>query len=146
MHCRKENMLTETKENLLGGEGRVLMTELLGEKIPHIRILKEVTLEPGSSIGVHPHHEEAEAYLILEGEATIQDQDSEYVLLAGEAHLCKNGDRHGVINKGDKNMRMIAIVATLAEYRKYGIYIRSPLGSRQWQRRRANGRAQERRP
>mgnify|MGYP002683226188 CR=1 FL=1 len=62
-------MAEEIVENMRGGKGKIGMTPLFETKIPHLRLLSKISLEPGSSIGSHQHHDEAEVYFVLEGRA-----------------------------------------------------------------------------
>lgn len=102
--------------NLLGGDGTILMTPLFSEKIPHLRLLNVVELEPGVSIGVHVHSAEAEAFYVLEGVGTILENDGEYrTLQPGDAHLCQSGEQHSLSNRGDATLRVLAIIPTVAE-------------------------------
>ncbi len=111
----KSDMATEVAENLRCGKGKVGMTPLFTAKIPHLRLLSEITLEPGSSIGAHPHHDEAEVYYVLEGEATVLDNLDEHVLKPGDAHLCPSGSSHALLNKSCSITRILAIIPTMAE-------------------------------
>ncbi len=102
-------------ENMRGGEGTVQMAPLFAAHIPHIRLLNEITLEPGCSIGEHLHENEAEVFYVLEGEATVWDDTAYVTLKAGEAHLCSSGSRHSLSNRGQSRMRLLAIIPTVAE-------------------------------
>lgn len=111
----KKDMKTTAKENMRGGTGTTNLTALFEEHIPHIRLLSVITLEPGTVIGAHGHEAEAEAYYILEGEATVCDQGAYKTLRPGDAHLCRDGEAHSLENRGDTTMRLLAIIPTLAE-------------------------------
>ncbi|OQA15208.1 MAG: HTH-type transcriptional regulator PuuR [Firmicutes bacterium ADurb.Bin356] len=108
-------MAEEIVENMRGGKGKIGMTPLFETKIPHLRLLSKITLEPGSSIGSHQHHDEAEVYFVLEGEAAVLDNGEEYILKPGDAHLCSSGGEHALLNKSASLTRILAIIPTLAE-------------------------------
>ena len=111
----QKDMASIIHHKLREGEGDTCMTPLFEEHIPHIRILAVITLEPGCSIGAHLHENESEAFYILEGEPTILN-DGEYITLhPGDAHLCRNGDKHSLMNRSDKPIRVLAIIPTMAE-------------------------------
>lgn len=106
----------KTNHNLLrGGEGVTGMIPIFNEKIPHMRLLNVVELEPGASIGLHKHEAEAEVYYILEGEATVFDEGENKLMRAGDAHLCRDGEEHMVKNTGTSLLRFLAIIPTLTE-------------------------------
>lgn len=116
MISTKKDRETTSAQNLRGGNGTIKMTPLFAEKIPHMRLLNEVELEPGASIGTHLHTAEAEAFYVLEGVATILENDGQArTLLPGEAHLCPDGEQHSLVNNGDTALRVLAIIPTVAE-------------------------------
>ncbi|MDL2257934.1 cupin domain-containing protein [Eubacteriales bacterium OttesenSCG-928-K08] len=103
-------------ENMRGGNGTICITQVFGEeKIPHMRLFAEITLEPGSSIGAHVHENEAEAFYILEGEATVVDNGNPVKLTPGQAHLCKDGEAHALQNNSSSIVRVLAAIPTEAE-------------------------------
>jgi len=106
---------TERKEHMRGGGGTILMTHIFGEHTPHLRLFAEITAEPGCSIGTHRHDGEAELFYVLEGEATVLDGDAYTTLRPGDAHLCRAGETHQLVNNGDKTTRVLAIIPTMAE-------------------------------
>ncbi len=111
----QKDMQPEVKVNMRGGDGSVAIMPLFLEHIPHLRLLSVVTLEPGCSIGQHPHEAEAEVYYVLEGEATVLDNGVYTTLFPGDAHLCRSGETHELRNNGTSTMRILAIIPTLAE-------------------------------
>ena len=111
----QKDMVADVKVNLRGGSGSVAMTALFEEHIPHLRLLSEITVEPGCSIGAHMHEAEAEVYYVLEGEATVLDGGVYKTLKPGDAHLCRSGESHELKNDGAQTMRILAIIPTMAE-------------------------------
>lgn len=111
----QKDMRPETKANMRGGNGSVSLMPLFDEHIPHLRLLSVITLEPGCSIGEHPHEAEAEVYYVLEGQATVMDNGTSYTLSPGDAHLCRSGESHELRNDGTSTLRILAIIPTLAE-------------------------------
>lgn len=103
------------KTNMRGGAGTVALAPLFEEKIPHLRLLSVITMEPGCSIGNHEHIDEAEVYYVLEGEATVIDDGVSYTLKPGDAHLCASGHAHTLLNNAATTMRLLAIIPTVAE-------------------------------
>ena len=98
--------------NLAGGEGepavRNLFTpEELGDRA---ELLAVITLEPGQSVGVHPHTSNGEAYFILEGGATMTEDGETRILGVGDAEFCADGHTHSIKNHTDKPMRFLAVI------------------------------------
>ena len=107
-----EMMQTDIKHNVQGGEGspkfRHLFTpEELGNRG---ELLAVITLEPGESVGVHPHTSNGEAYFILEGGATMTEDDESRILGVGDAEFCADGHTHSIKNHTDKPMRFLAVI------------------------------------
>ena len=68
------------------------------------------TLAPGASIGFHSHDSDSEIMYFLEGEATVLTHDGEEKLLPGQAHYCPMGSSHSLVNRGDRDLKFLAIV------------------------------------
>ena len=88
-----EMMQTDIKHNVQGGEGspkfrHLFSAEELGNRG---ELLAVITLEPGESVGVHPHTSNGEAYFILEGGATMTEDDETRILGVGDAEFCADG-------------------------------------------------------
>ena len=77
-----EMMETAVKHNAQGGEGSpkfryLFSAEELGNRA---ELMAVITLEPGESVGVHPHTSNGEAYFILEGGATMTEDGETRIL------------------------------------------------------------------
>lgn len=95
------------------GDGEVTFYDwLLAEEARgHGRLFSKIVIPPGASIGDHTHHEEFEAFYILEGEALINDNGTQIHLHAGDMHLCAEGDTHGTRNASeDTDLVMLALI------------------------------------
>lgn len=110
----KSSFEKSTKENMRGGDGVVKFNGIVcGENLPpHSRLISEIILEPGCSIGVHEHESECELFYILEGVATVTDNGEEYELGVGEAHMCYSKDSHGIRNDTKELVRFLAVIIT----------------------------------
>lgn len=108
---RNEQMEVMSRSNVKGGDGtyqsKVIFTP---EQVDKISLFALNTLPPKSSIGVHPHTTEGEAYVILEGEAVVQEDGVEYLLHAGDAEYCTGGHTHGIANRSDRVLKFLAII------------------------------------
>ena len=75
------------------------------------RLVAELTIRPGCSVGMHPHDPDAEIYYMLSGAlVSISADGSEEPFLPGDAMLTGGGDSHAVRNDTDKDAKMLAIV------------------------------------
>jgi mannose-6-phosphate isomerase-like protein (cupin superfamily) len=67
-----------------------------------------VDAEPGRgpSLHTHPYHE---LFVLLEGEATLDDGEEERVVRAGDLVVIPPGQPHGFANSGEGRLRQIDI-------------------------------------
>lgn len=99
-------------ENLRGGEGSILRHHLIpaADSCGKFKMCAVLTLEPGCTIGEHPHMPDAEFCWLLEGKLTIKDGDEEHIVYPGDAWICGNGDSHYTKNNFDEKAIFLAIV------------------------------------
>jgi mannose-6-phosphate isomerase-like protein (cupin superfamily) len=106
-------MKTEQKERLRDGEGVTHFTHLVDASTEkNLRLLAELTLEPGASIGKHPHVSETEYYLILSGTGTVDDDGKEVTVKPGDAVITGNGASHSIKNTGSVPLVFHAVIVT----------------------------------
>ena len=113
MVIQRKDMNVEVKEQMRGGAGSTAILHLVNcanEK--NIRMLAEITLEPGCSIGNHSHETETEYYIILSGSGLVNDNGSETPVRAGDAIVTGNGAAHSISNTGDVPLVFHAIIVT----------------------------------
>ena len=79
---------------------------------PKIRMASKVVLQPGCSIGPHPHEKDEEIIYILEGVATVNDDGAEILAYPGDAAICGGGKNHGVANNGREPLVYLAFIIT----------------------------------
>jgi mannose-6-phosphate isomerase-like protein (cupin superfamily) len=106
-------MKTEQKEKMRDGEGiasQVLLVDC--EKEKNIRLLAEMTLPPGASIGPHKHDAETEYYLILSGSGLVHDNGTDVPVKAGDAVITGNGAAHSIKNTGAVPLVFHAVIVT----------------------------------
>jgi quercetin dioxygenase-like cupin family protein len=107
-----EGIVEETKtvtarEQSVKGVARFLLdNDLEGEPI-HIHISQ---LEAGQRS--HPPHRHGgyEAFYMLEGEGTIEIEESKFVLRANEAMVIDPQKLHGIVNYSDSPIRYMVII------------------------------------
>ena len=99
-------------ENMSGGAGYILKEVLLGkeEMGEYCKLFGQVTLKPGCEIGYHEHHGETETYYIVEGSGVYTDNGEKYPVETGDVTFCKDGSGHGLLNTGDEDMVIIALI------------------------------------
>jgi len=76
----------------------------------HARLFNHITVNPGCSIGYHTHEHETEFYYILKGEAVFSDNGAESVLHAGDITSTGCGQGHGLENRSDAPVELIALI------------------------------------
>jgi mannose-6-phosphate isomerase-like protein (cupin superfamily) len=113
MVVKRNEMKTELKEQMRGGEGTVTLVHFTGcENEKNIRLLAEITLPPGASIGKHRHDAETEYFLIVSGSGMVDDNGVEKPVLAGDSIITGDGAYHSVKNTGDVPLVMNAAIVT----------------------------------
>lgn len=111
---KKSNDFTVSQiPNLKGGDGVVKIENFFDEcDFGGIgRLFGTTIIEPGGSIGEHTHIGEQEAYFILDGVASYNDNGTETKLYPGQLALCRDGESHAIRNDGDSNLRYIALIS-----------------------------------
>jgi mannose-6-phosphate isomerase-like protein (cupin superfamily) len=113
MVVKRSKMKTELKERMRDGDGTVTLvhfTDCSNEK--NIRLLAELTLPPGASIGKHQHDAETEYFLVVSGNGVVDDNGVEKPISAGDSIITGGGAYHSVRNTGDVPLVMNAAIVT----------------------------------
>ncbi|MGI6285682.1 Oxalate-binding protein [Moorella humiferrea] len=109
-HELKEEKVTGFK----GGQGEVTILHILEEGKNEFngkgRLYARFTLKPGTSIGLHQHSGDFEAYYILKGQGLVNDNGTETVVKAGDMILTRNGESHSITNNGDEDLEYMALI------------------------------------
>jgi mannose-6-phosphate isomerase-like protein (cupin superfamily) len=106
-------MKTDVKEKMRGGEGSAQFVHLVDcENEQNIRLLAEITLEPGSSVGNHRHESETEYYIILSGSGTVNDNGTDVPVKTGDVIVTGNGASHSISNTGGVPLIFHAVIVT----------------------------------
>jgi len=82
------------------------MDQLLGKG----RLFARNMLAPGSSLGWHEHKGDVEAYYIIAGEGTVDDNGTKVTVQAGDVVYTNNGESHSIENTGTENLEFIALI------------------------------------
>ena len=116
MPLRNLYELTATENCVRHGKGtcyeaRVFSSDELQSQLSGIGL---TTIPPGSSIGVHPHHDNEEIYLILSGEgiATLDGQQTR--VRPGDVMVNHPGGSHGLLNDGNEPLAVFAFAVSTA--------------------------------
>lgn len=111
---RKENQCKiEYREHMRGGDGTVLLTNFISspeELCDKGRLFSKITLNPGCSIGYHVHENDSELFYILKGVAQYNDNGNIVTVSAGDVTICPPGQGHGIANKRDEVVELIAVI------------------------------------
>ena len=112
MIVRKAERAEEVRTAMRGGNGSITLSHLVDESrtFGKTRMMAKLTFPVGASIGTHPHDPEAEAYIILSGEATVTENGVAYKLYPGDAAFTGNGDTHSIENTGSEDLVIYAII------------------------------------
>lgn len=111
---RKDNMTSTVKVNMRGGDGQVVVTDILnkGEYNGKARLIGTIHLAPGCSIGEHIHENEEEVFYIINGTATYNDNGEEVLLYEGDSCVCLGGQKHSIANRTETDVTVFAVILT----------------------------------
>ncbi|MDR1605367.1 MAG: cupin domain-containing protein [Gracilibacteraceae bacterium] len=104
--------IKDAKEKLRGGEGTIVFEKFFpDDKIPKgYKVLAEMVLAPGSSVGRHEHHGESEVYYVLAGTGEITVNGETQQVKAGDVAVCHSGSWHSAKNTSDRELRFLALI------------------------------------
>ena len=103
-----ESLETQILQEFQGGNGAI-QAKIYADELN--RIIKSV-YAPGVSTGYHCHDVSSEIIFILSGSCKVLLDGKEERLTAGDCHYCKKGESHAVINDGDTDLVMYAVVCS----------------------------------
>ena len=114
-HCvfSKVDLTIKRGEKVAFGGKGTIQFKMLGvpeEMYKSASLFNHVVIQPGCSIGYHTHEHETEFYYILKGEAVFNDNGTEVLFHAGDVGVTGNGDGHGIENRSNEPVEMIALI------------------------------------
>ncbi|GHV63187.1 cupin [Spirochaetia bacterium] len=113
MVIQRSEMRLEKREKARGGEGTAAFIHLAEcEKEKNVKLLAELSLPPGASIGYHQHDSETEYYVILSGSGSVNDNGTERTVKAGDSVITGNGASHSIKNTGNVPLVFHAVIVT----------------------------------
>ena len=109
---KAQELTTDRVEGMRGGQGILHATALLknDEFYGKGRMFSMSVLEPGASVGYHQHVGDFEAYYIVSGQGIYNDNGTDVPVQAGDVTICNDGEFHGLINTGKKDLSFIALI------------------------------------
>ena len=110
---KPEEFRIEYKEHMRDGDGTVQLTHFITgpeELNDKGRLFAKITLNPGCSIGYHVHEGDAELFYILKGTAEYNDAGEIRTVTAGDVTICPTGTGHGIANKTDEVVELVAVI------------------------------------
>jgi len=110
---RKANeMRVDTKNDWLGGKGDVGLVHIMEreEFLGKGRLFALNILKPGSSIGMHTHKGEMEAYYVVKGEGLFEEKGEKKPIKAGDLGYIGVGQSHAIENTGNTDLEFIALI------------------------------------
>jgi mannose-6-phosphate isomerase-like protein (cupin superfamily) len=105
-------MTVELRENMRGGKGTITIKHLFKQEelTGKARLVAEVTIPAGGSIGFHNHDQEEEIFYIISGQGRVVDQGETRDVAPGDAILTGGGKGHAVENIGAEPLVMVAVI------------------------------------
>ena len=117
MIFRKDTMQTELRQNVHEGTGEVELTYLIPRNThPNLRLLTWMDVPPGATVGLHHHRKETEYYLLLSGEARVNDNGKISHMQAGDLLQTASGEGHALENIGTETAKILVFVVTHADH------------------------------
>lgn len=109
---RANELTTEIFSNRFGGKGDIKITKLIeNEQFQGKgRLFAHNILEPGCSLGWHEHKGDIEAYYIIKGEGTVDDNGTPVQVSVGDVVYTNNGESHSIENTGTERLEFIALI------------------------------------
>ncbi len=107
-----KDMVKEIKEQMRGGKGSVEILHVFqkDELRGKARLCAKITIEPGSSIGLHPHVDEEEIFYIISGKGIVNDNGTAAEVGSGDGILTGDGASHSIEAVGDEPLVMMAVI------------------------------------
>ena len=111
---REQDMLSEIRERMRGGDGQVSITHIFrpGEFAGSARLCARIILGTGCSIGWHDHQHEEEIFYVTSGEGQLTENTDEppQVLRRGDAAICPPGASHSIRNDSSEPLELLALI------------------------------------
>lgn len=110
MTIKHSSEVPEERSSLKGTKDctlRWLIAEKDGAEHYAMRLFE---LLPGGLIPVHNHDDAEHEIYIIEGSATLDDDENKITVKKGDAIFVKPNDKHSFINSSDKPFKFICVI------------------------------------
>ena len=113
---QKDDLIVLDKQDVAGGKGTLhglfSFTRDMAKPEQAIKEIGWMRLEKGSSIGLHKHGVNEDAYIIISGEGIFTDGDgNETVVHAGDITIARAGQSHALRNEKDEPLIFLDVIA-----------------------------------
>lgn len=107
----QKEMVAQTRTGIHEGVGNIFARQVLqgADSEMGILFLHDNLMEPGASIGNHPHTDSEEIYFVLEGHGTYYLDGEPKSMGPGDVALIKPGHSHGLVNSGSTRLRLLVL-------------------------------------
>jgi len=113
MVLERKDMDVEARPQMRGGKGVCSVTNLGAKPLQqHLRVLAEILIPAGASIGEHEHLHETEYYLITRGSGTVNDDGTLKKVKPGDVVITTGGAKHSIEADGGEDLSLIAVIVT----------------------------------
>ena len=110
---KQEELSVAYNEHMRGGDGTVIVKKFISgpeDLCGKGRLFANITLNPGCGIGFHVHDGESELFYIMKGTAEYNDNGEIKTVQAGDVTICPPGTGHGITNRTDEVVEVIAVI------------------------------------
>lgn len=106
----------EVRDQMRGGPGSVTVHNYFDKAdfAANVRLCARLVLPPGAGIGQHRHEGEDEVYIVTRGSGMLDDGHAKRRISVGDAVLTGNGESHAVLNDGNEELEMMAVIMCYA--------------------------------
>jgi mannose-6-phosphate isomerase-like protein (cupin superfamily) len=113
MLIHRKEMKVEQKTKMRDGDGTITLTHFIDEtNETNLRLIAEITVPPGASIGDHSHDDETEYFIFVSGTGVVFDEGVEKPVAPGDTLVTGHGAAHSVKNTGAVPLIFHAIIVT----------------------------------
>jgi quercetin dioxygenase-like cupin family protein len=109
-------IITEERKRMRAGTGSVRIRHFFRkeELKCKLRLIAELRLSPGDSIGLHPHDSEEEIFVVLAGRGEVSEDGATWTPIApGDATITRAGESH-TVRGTEGELVMIAVIGACA--------------------------------
>jgi len=109
---KPSEMRTEVRKNMRGAPGSVTIQHYFAKEDieADVRLCARLVIPPGAGIGSHQHEKEDEIFIIQKGTGLIDDNGTQVRVSPGDAILTGKGGSHAVLNDGDADLEITAMI------------------------------------